>query len=182
MALFKFQNYSAIKNAQNNPRAIATVDMVNGSFVKIVDNYTANGVTYKEAAVPFADADDIKLNDVWVVFNIVDKPEILNYSDFKIKAGEHVRAFKLNNLVGEIIEISADAVTDAFSDVSKGDLLIHRSAADTTDTMKLKKAGVSDSGYPVAFKVIDKTAFGSFIVDGPGAGYELKIVSIPAEE
>ena len=32
MGLFKFQNYSAIKNAQDNPRVIAAAETVNGNI------------------------------------------------------------------------------------------------------------------------------------------------------
>lgn len=187
MALFKFQNYSAIKSAQNNPRVKATIDIKNGSFFKIKNNYDVNGdgsLFYKEASVPFEDADDVKNNDVWVSFNIVDKPEVLNYSDFEVKIGEYIRAFNLTRMSGEIVELSADAVSDAFSSVTTGDILIPRSKADVSDVTKLKKAGAGDTGYPVAFEVIDKTLFGSFTVDGSGSsrGYELKITNIPSGE
>lgn len=43
MSLFKFQNYSAIKNAQDNPRVRATQVTKNGYCFKVSDNYSVGG-------------------------------------------------------------------------------------------------------------------------------------------
>jgi hypothetical protein len=43
MSIFKFQNYSAIKNAQDNPRVRATQVTKNGYAFKISDNYSTGG-------------------------------------------------------------------------------------------------------------------------------------------
>ena len=43
MGLFKFQNYSAIKNAQDNPRVIASATTVNGNVFSVVDTANKRG-------------------------------------------------------------------------------------------------------------------------------------------
>lgn len=178
MALVKFQNHSAIKNAQNNPRVIATRTTVNGDCLKVVDNHVSGGITIKEAGVPFATVAEAKAENVWMAMNIVDKPEILNYADFKIEQGEYLRLFNLTKLAGEIIEVSSDICTTAFASVPVGAILIPCDAtSDVANPTKLKVADEEDTGYKTTFKVIAKTTFGAFTIDGAGnGGYELKIV------
>lgn len=179
MALFKFQNYSAIKNAQNNPRAIATEEIKNGYVFKIEDNYEdADLGTLKEAAVPFATAEEAKAGDVWVAMNIVDKPEVINYNDFKLNKGEYVRSFNLTKLKGEILEVSSDICTTEFATVNVGDVLIPCNATDDVAApMAWKVATELDTGYATAFEVVAKTTFGGFTIDGAASagGYEVKI-------
>lgn len=174
MGLFKFQNYSAIKNAQDNPRVIATVETVNGNVFGIGDNVVAGGVTLKEAQVPFANAAAAQ-GDVWVAMNIVDKPEVRNYADHSIFAGEYIRAFKLNNLVGEFVELSGDLVVDSGAlppDV--GVALVPTVATDTPDLMVWKTIA-DTTGYSVYLEITGVTSFGTFTIDNAGAGYECKI-------
>lgn len=180
MALFKFQNHSAIKNAQNNPRLVATEVIKNGYLFKVEDNYDVEGdgsVILKEAAVPFADATEAQ-GDVWVAFNIVDKPETLNYADFQVEVGEFVRGFNLTKMHGEIIEVSSDIVDIADpSTIAVGDILIPCNETDDADNpMHWKVAGELDTGYAVAMEVIGLTTFGSFTVDA-GVGLEVKVKS-----
>ena len=55
MGLFKFQNYSAIRNIQDNPRVEAVVETVPGNIFNIGDNVTVGARTIKEAQVLFTD-------------------------------------------------------------------------------------------------------------------------------
>lgn len=173
MALFKFQNYSAIKNLQDNPRVVATQETVNGNVFSIVDNDEDSG--YKEAAVPFADANAAKAGEVWVMMNIVDKPEIHNYADYSVKAGEYIRAVNLSKQVGEIVELSGDLVVS--NDVKVGDTLVPCNVDDdATNPMSWKKVADA-SGYTCHLEVTDLTTFGLFTIDNAGVGYEAKIKS-----
>lgn len=176
MGLFKFQNYSAIKNAQDNPRVIATVETVNGNVFGVGDNVVVGGVTLKEAQVPFANAAAAQ-GDVWVAMNIVDKPEIRNYADYSILAGEYIRAFKLNNLIGEYVELSGDLViADGVDPIVVGTALVPTDATDTPNLMVWKSVA-NPAGYSVYLEVTDITTFGLFTIDNTGVGYECKIKS-----
>ena len=175
MSLFKFQNYSAIKNAQDNPRVVATAITKNGYAFGITD---ASGA---ENQGVFADATSAK-GDVWVAINVIDKPEIMNTSDYQIEVGEYIRAFNLNKLVGEKVELTKDLVVTAYASVAVGDKLIPCNGTDDATTPMLwRKAIITDTGYNVVLEVTAKTAFGAFTIDGSVAGgFEAKIKSIPA--
>jgi hypothetical protein len=170
MGLFKFQNYSAIKNAQDNPRVVAAVETVNGNVFGILD---ANGV---EAQAPFANAAAAQ-GEVWVMMNIVDKPEIRNYADYSVLAGEYIRAIKLNNLVGEKVELSGDLViADGVDPIVRGTALVPTVAADAPNLMVWKSIA-DPNGYSCYLEVTAITTFGTFTIDGAGVGYECKIKS-----
>ena len=180
MSMFKFQNYSAIKNAQDNPRVRATALTKNGYVFGVKDNYNVGGgVIYSEAAVPFANAAAAKAGDVWVAINIIDKPELMNTSDYVINAGEYIRAFNLSKLHGEKVEITSDIVINAYNEVNVGDILIPANAYDNgSEPMKWKKATGNDTEYSVCLEVTAKTTFGVFTIDGGvGGGFECKITS-----
>lgn len=164
MSLFKFQNYSAIKNAQDNPRGVATVELKNGYLVTIKDN--EGGV--KEAITLLGATDKVGAG-VWVVGNIVNKPEILNTDDFVIKVGEPARCFNLAKQIGEILEISGDLVDGDVADVNVGDILVPGEAG-------IWEAYVTGD-YEVGLEVTDITTFGTFTLDG-GLGLEGKLVKI----
>ena len=76
--------------------------------------------------------------------------------------------------------MSADLITDAFADVAKDNLLIPRSAADTTNTMKWTKTADA-SAYEIYLKVIKKTTFGAFTIDANGGtvagGYVVEVMA-----
>lgn len=169
MSMFKFHDSNYLYKS-NHPDVTATVTTYNGNMFKIV---TTAGV---DTAVPFATDAEVKAGDAYVMLNVIDKPEILNTEDYCVNSGEHIRAYRLKDFVNEKIDVSADLVTDAFSTVSVGDTLVGRCAADTTNTMGLKK--VTDlTGYGMHYVVVAKTTFGAFTADGnvPG-GYLLKVV------
>ena len=175
MSLFKFQNYSAIKNLQDNPRVEATVETVNGNVFGVADNLVVGNVTIKEAQVPFADAAAAQAGDVWAMMNIVDKPEIRNYADYSVLAGEKIRAVNLNKMSGEIVELSGDLVIDGGAlPPAVGVALVPTSAVDAPDVMVWKTIA-NPVGYSCYLEITAVTTFGTFTIDNAGAGYEAKI-------
>lgn len=171
MSLFKFHDSNFI-NGYNKPNIVATVDTYNGNQFAVV-----NG-----EAVPFADAASAQAGEIYVMNNIIDKPEILNTEDYKVKAGEFIKGFRLKDYVGLEVDMSADLVTDAFAGVNVGDKLVPRTTADTTDTMKWKVVAELDlPNYEVYLEVVKKTSFGAFTIDAGGGdvpgGYLCEIKS-----
>ena len=170
MGLFKFQNYSAIKNAQDNPRVVAAVETVNGNVFGIAD------VAGVETQLPFALAADAQ-GDVWVAMNVVDKPEVRNYADYSVLVGEFIRAFKLNNLKGELVELSGDLVIDGGGlPPAVGVALVPTVLADAPDVM-IWKTTAAPAGYDVYLEITAVTTFGMFTIDNAGVGYSAKIKS-----
>ncbi len=169
MSLFKFYDTNFMK-VPNHPEVVASAVTYNGNQFKLVD----------DVATVHATAAEVQAGDIYVMLNIIDKPEIKNTDEYCVTAGENIRAFRLKDCVGLKFDMSADCLTDAFADVSEGDLLVGRSAADTTDTMKWKVlADVTD--YEVYLKVVKKTTFGAFTIDAGGGtvagGYVVEVVS-----
>lgn len=155
MSKVKFQNYSGLKNAKDNPRAIAASDLKNGMAV-----IYSIGTDGKEYATLPTDATTAKTAKHFV-WNIIDKPELDNESDFVIKSGEYARIFEYPQ--GEIMDVSADLVVT--TTVSTGDILV----ASTADG-KYVTATAGDTGYGFGLKVKEKTTFG-------GAGYSALVVT-----
>lgn len=179
MGLFKFQNYSAIKNAQDNPRVVATLETVNGNIFGVSDVANAAGTGSVETQVPFANAAAAQ-GEVWVMMNIVDKPETRNYADYSVLAGEYIRAVKLNNQIGEKVELSGDLVivgaVQGDPNPAVGVALIPTVDADTPDLM-IWKTTQNPAGYSVYLEITAVTTFGLFAIDNAGVGYECKIKS-----
>lgn len=180
MGLFKFQNYSAIKNAQDNPRVVATApSTVNGNIFGVIDTPNVAGTGTIESQTPFADVVDAQ-GEVWVMMNIVDKPEIRNYADYNVLAGEYIRAFKLNSVIGEKVELSGDLVitgqdgVGADVDPAVGVALIPTVAADAPNIMVWKTTD-DPTGYSCYLEITALTTFGTFTIDNAGVGYEAKI-------
>ncbi|WP_311078284.1 hypothetical protein [Paenibacillus polymyxa] len=152
--MFKFGTIGAFKQVRNNPRTKATIELRNG-YVVIPDDATGLAPT---AATPT----QAKSTDVHVVYNIIDKPEIRSSADFKIEIGEHVRAFRLADLVGLPVELSYDTVKDDYTAINKNDVLVP--CDDTDDTPSIKAKGKwkvsADPEYKVGIKVLEKTSFG----------------------
>lgn len=163
MGLFKFGNY---RSAKNNGEVRATQVTKNGYAFKVVNNYTSStdGTFYNKAALPFDDDAEAKTGQVWVAMNVEDKP---------IKVGEYIRAFNLNDMIGEKIEMSEDLCTASFNEVSEGDILVPIPAG--IDEMKWKVT--KDTGYGVCFEVVEKTTFGMFIIEDAAGGYTCRIKS-----
>lgn len=176
MGLFKFQNYSAIKNAQDNPRVVAVAETVNGNVFGVADVANQANTRTVETQVPFANAAAAQ-GDVWVMMNIVDKPEIRNYADYSVLAGEYIRAFKLNNFVGEKVELSSDLVINGGGLApAVGVALVPTVAADAPNLM-IWKTTANTANYSVYLEITAVTTFGLFTIDNAGVGYEAKIKS-----
>lgn len=175
MGLFKFQNWSAYRNVQDNPRVLAVATTVPGNVFAIKDGVTVGNVAREDVQVLFADATAAQ-GDVWVCSNIVDKPEVRNYADYNIAPGEYFRAFKLNNLKDELVELSGDLVIDSGAlPPAKGVKLVPTVAGDT-DLMVWKTAA-DVTGYDVYLEIMEVTTFGGFTIDGTqvAKGYTAKI-------
>lgn len=169
MSLFKFYDSNYL-NVPNRPEVVATTNTYNGFQFKLVD----------DEAVPHVTDEEVKAGNGYVMFNLIDKPEILNTDDYHVKKGENIRAYRLKDVVGLKFDMSADLVTDAFKNVDKGDFLVGRSDADVNDPMKWKV--VEDvTGYKVYLKVVKKTTFGAFTIDAGGGvvpgGYLVEVCS-----
>lgn len=179
MGLFKFQNYSAIKNIQDNPRVEAVVETVNGNIFTIGDNVNPGGGApiIKEAQVLFANEAAAQAGNIWVMMNIVDKPETRSYADYSVLPGEKIRAVKLDNQIGEIVELSGDLViASAGTPIVVGTALVPTVAADNPNLMIWKSVAAA-AGYAVYLEVTAITTFGNFTIDNAGLGYECKIKS-----
>ena len=176
MGLFKFQNYSAIKNVQDNPRVIAAVETVNGNVFGITDTANAANTATTEVQTPFANAAAAQ-GDVWVMMNIVDKPEVRNYADYSVLAGEYIRAFKLNSVIGEKVELSSDLVINGGGVApAVGVALVPTVNADAPNLM-IWKTIANPIGYSCYLEITGITTFGLFTIDNTGVGYEAKIKS-----
>lgn len=140
--MFNFGTIGAYKQARNNPRCKATTDLKNGQVV-VLDEIK------KEASLP--SADDVVGKDLWVVFNIIDKPEVLSTNDFKVEEGEFVRAFLLADLVGLPVQLGHQVVKD-YDSLVAGDTLVV-----TTDGKWEKSSDAS--GNAISLEVIAKTGF-----------------------
>jgi hypothetical protein len=149
--MFKFGTIGAFKQVRNNPRTKAVIELKNGSLV-IPDDVTGLAPTAATAAIA-------KSKDVYVVLNIIDKPEIRNSADFKIKAGEPVRAFKLADLADFPVELSYDLVKDAYTAVTVGSVLVPCDDATDATAKGMWKVSVA-TDYTVGIKVLEKTTFG----------------------
>jgi hypothetical protein len=169
MSLFKFHDSNFI-GGFNKPNVKAIADTYNG--------YQFNVVSDTQVIVP--DLATAKLGDIYVMLNIIDKPEITNTDSYKVVADEYIRAFRLKDYVGQQFDMSADLATDAYADVAVNNLLIPRSLADTTNTMKWSKTA-DVSAYEIYLKVIKKTSFGAFTVDAGGGtvagGYVVEVMA-----
>jgi hypothetical protein len=154
MSKVKFQNYSGIKNAKDNPRAIATSDLKNGQAV--IYSIGTDGKEYATLPTDVTTAKTAK-HFVW---NTIDKPELDNESDFVIKSGEFARIFEYPQ--AELMDISADLVVT--TTVSTGDILV------PTASGKYVTATASDTGYGFGLKVKEKTTFS-------GSGYTALVVT-----
>lgn len=148
--MFKFGTIGAFKQVRNNPRCKATKDILDGMVVLPDD---ATGLAPTPANVAEAKG------NVWVVGNIIDKPEIRNKKDYFIGNGEYVRAFLLSDLKELPVELDYRVVTPDYNTVAVGDVLV--SAGDGSGQwVKADGVTVVASDYKVALKVIEKTTFG----------------------
>lgn len=148
--MFKFGTIGAFKQVRNNPRCKALKDLLDGQVVLPDD-------ASKEAPTP-ANADQAK-GDVYVVGNIIDKPEVLNKADFKVLKGEYVRAFKLADLADLPVELDFRVVATDYASLAKKDVLVP--AADGSGNWK-KADGttVVADDYKLNLVVLEKSSYG----------------------
>lgn len=149
----KFHDYSGIKNAKDNPRCKAPYDMSNGEVV--VYSVNASGVETIARPTNAADA-KIAKHFVW---NTIDKPELDNEDDYKIKAGEYARIFEIAQ--GVPMDISKDLVVT--TTVNVGDVLVPRTVSTATDSTDVADGLLEVStatGYATRFKVTEKSTYG----------------------
>lgn len=148
--MFKFGTIGAFKQVRNNPRCKATVQLKNGLVV------VPNDAT-KEAPTPAATA--TAQGEIFVVGNIVDKPEIRNSEDFAIEIGEYVRAFNLADLKELPVELNEDVVTTAYTSIAVGDKLVANHDG-SGKWIKADGTTIVHTAYSVYLEVVEKTAFG----------------------
>jgi|SRR5690625_539453 len=144
--MFNFGTIGAYKQARNNPRTKVQDDTLNGQVLKLDE---VNGVA------TFPTADEVNNGDLYVAFNIVDKPEIRNTNDFKIEAGEYVRAFYLKDLAELPVQVGHKVLSGDYADIAVGDTLVPE--ADTGNWVKLDDG--SEGEFAVSLEVIEKTTF-----------------------
>jgi hypothetical protein len=174
MSLFKFHD-SNFLTVPNKPNVVAIADTYNG--------YQFNITADTQVLVP--NVASAKLGNMYVMCNIIDKPEIENTDDYKVVAGEYIRAFRLKDCVGLQFDMSADLITTAYADVSVGDDLVPEEDAgdgdgDGNSPMKWIKSA-SAAQFTVYLKVIKKTTFGAFTIDANGGtvagGYVVEVMA-----
>lgn len=149
--MVKFREIGTYKNAVNVGYCKTPVVLKNGYGVT-VDEKT------KTVALPTATT---AKQDVYIVINKIDKPEIHSPNDYTIEIGEYPRAFRVKSLDSRIIDMDMSTVTTEYSAIEVGNKL-----AFGTDG---KLVEISDAtGYETYFEVIEKTGFG-------GKGLALKV-------
>jgi len=151
--MIKFRNIGAYKTARNIGYCVTPtgVTLKNGMGV------TAD-LAGEVVALPTSNTTK---GDVYLVLNVIDKPETLAPNDYQILAGEYPRLFNVKSLEGQILDCDLDSVTGALSTFAVGDTL-----AFGTDGKMVEVADVT--AYLTYFKVIDKTTFG-----GGGLGLQV---------
>lgn len=144
--MFKPATIGYFKQVRNNPRCKASTDLLTGMAITIDE---AKGLTLLPTA-------ETAKGEVYIVSNIIDKPEIRRKEDFVVEKGEYVRADLVSDAKELPIELGADVI-DGYDEISIGDMLV------PSTTGKWEKAtdvsGYDVSGYKVALEVVDKTAF-----------------------
>jgi hypothetical protein len=148
--MFKFATIGAFKQVRNNPRCKATMDVKDGMVV-LPDDATGN------APVPATAADAQK--EVWIVGNIIDKPEVLDSKTFVVANGEPVRAFLASDAKELPVEIDDSVLVDSYASLAVGDVLV--AAGDGSGKwVKADGTTIVASTYKVNLKIIEKTAYG----------------------
>lgn len=157
--MFKYGTLGGLKFARNNPRTKATQELLNGMVV------LPNDVT-GEAPTPAVAAD--AQGEVYVVNNIIDKPEIRNLADFKIEIGEYVHADLVSAVAELPVDIDESVVSTAYASVVVNDVLAP-TADGSGKWVKADGTTVVASNFKVNLVVIEKTTFG-------GNGLKAKVV------
>ena len=144
--MFKFGTIGAFKQVRNNPRCKVTKDSFPGEVVIPND---ATGL----AKAPGNDGE--AQGEVYVLTNIIDKPEIGNKIDFKVKEGEFAHSSNLADLKDLPVELNYQVLKDDYASVAKGDVLVP--AADGSGKWVKGDAG----SFKVSLEVLEKSAYGN---------------------
>lgn len=144
--MFNFGTIGAYKQARNNPRVKAAEDTKNGQ-VLVLNNQTG--------VASFPQGEEAKGKDLWVAFNIVDKPETLKTSEFTIEAGEYVRAFYLADLTGLPVLVGHQVIGTNYEDIVAGDILVPEEGTGKW----VKVDSVSAEEYAIKLEVVAKNTF-----------------------
>ena len=144
--MFKFGTIGAFKQVRNNPRCKVTKDSFPGEVVIPND---ATGLAEAPSAAGEAQG------EVYVLTNIIDKPEIGNKVDFKVKKDEFAHASNLADLKDLPVELNYQVVKDDYTSVAKGDVLVP--AADGSGLWVKGDA----ANFKVSLEVLEKSAFGN---------------------
>lgn len=147
--MFNFVVAGGYKHARNNPRCKVAEDTKNGQ-VLVLDE--ANKLA------SFPTADEAKGGDLYVAFNIVDKPEIRNTIDFVIEKDEYVRAFRLADLADLLVEMNFQVLADNYASINVGDVLVAQ--AGTGKWVKADGETINSDEYAIKLEVTKKTGFG----------------------
>jgi hypothetical protein len=148
--MFKFGSLKAF-NARNNPRTKAVSILKNG-YVVVLDEVA------KTATVP-ATAAIAKGKNLYFAYNIVDKPEIRNSTDFQIEINEYVRAFLIADLVELPVEFDSTIVSSTYSTVDVGEILVPEAA--TGKWIIADGTVIVASAYTINLLVTEKTSLGN---------------------
>lgn len=145
--MFKPMTIGYYKQVRNNPRCKAEVDLMAGMVV-VLDEVS------KVAALPTADE---AKGEVWIVSNIIDKPEIRSKEDFVILAGEYGRADFLADAKELPIELDFRVIETEYASLSVGDVLVPTAngkwiVADGTTIVA--------ADYIISLEIIEKSGFG----------------------
>lgn len=141
--MFKPLTIGYYKQVRNNPRCKAKVDLMPGMAV-VLDEIN------KEAKLPAGD--EVK-GGLWIVSNIVDKPEIGNKADFVVKAGEYVRADLLEDAKELGIELDFRVIDTDYANIQVGDVLV-------ANTNGKWEVATETDGYTITLEVVEKSNFG----------------------
>lgn len=154
MAIFKFNDYQALTKATVRGDLKPSATVKNG-YIGTLDVANNQFTQFPIGATP---------GEVWIVGNLIDKPETLNTDDFSLTTSDYVRIFKLDDIVGKRIEIQSTMVNSAFADISVGDVLVAQA-----ETWTFVKRTVETGSY-LTLTVKKKTTLGNFTVDGGTSG------------
>lgn len=151
--MFKFHD-SNFLNVPNFPDIKAGAVLKNGYGVTVAN---------KVASVASASA-----TEIFLVLNIIDKPEVKNTTDFQIETGEYARLFNMNDVIGLEFDLSGDLITGSAPTATNKYLIPNGDG-----TWKAVALAGLVANAP-AFEVVTENHFGSFITDLK-KGYVVKV-------
>ena len=139
--MIKFGEIGNYKNAVNIGYCVATEEMHNGQAA-IFD------IAAKTASHPATGKEE----ELCIVMNCIQKPEVHSPNKYVIEKGEFPRLFTLESLKNRQIEMDSDQVSTEYSTLKAKDKLTAK-----TDGTWEKKDEVT--GYPIYLEIVEKTAF-----------------------